>query len=130
MAYQFPVNQIIKIIMVSPRGFRSLALSFEGVTEAPHFHRTSFRIGKKIFATMDEQKNEVMVKLTPAEQSVFSEIDPEMIYPVPGKWGLNGSTFIALRKVKKDLLSDALERAYAGVTEKKVNNQNNYSNPN
>ncbi len=79
---------------------------------------------------MDEQKNEVMVKLTPAEQSVFSEIDPEMIYPVPGKWGLNGSTFIALRKVKKDLLSDALERAYAGVTEKKVNNQNNYSNPN
>jgi predicted DNA-binding protein (MmcQ/YjbR family) len=104
--------------MVSASAFRTLAMSFDGVREEPHFHRTSFRIGNKIFATMDEGKGEVMVKLSPAEQSVFCDIDREMIYPVPGKWGLNGSTFIALKKVKKDILTDAVQRAYQGVSGK------------
>ena len=106
------------VIMVSTKTFRILALAFEGATEEPHFHRTSFRIGKKIFATMDENKQEVMVKLTPAEQSVFCDIDKEMIYPVPGTWGSNGSTFISLKKVKKQILNDALERAWSGVAGK------------
>jgi predicted DNA-binding protein (MmcQ/YjbR family) len=104
--------------MVSASAFRTLALAFEDVTEAPHFDKTSFRIGTKIFATMDVVKNEVMVKLSMAEQSVFCGIDREMIYPVPGKWGLNGSTFIALKKVKKEILKDALQRAYIGVSGK------------
>lgn len=104
--------------MVSASAFRTLAMAFEDVTEAPHFHKTSFRTGGKIFATMDESKNEVMVKLTPAEQSVFCDIDREIIYPVPGKWGLNGSTFIALKKVKKEILKDALQRAYFAVSGK------------
>ena len=37
---------------MTPAAFRKLALSMPGAHKAPHFERTSFRVGKRIFATM------------------------------------------------------------------------------
>ena len=107
--------------MVSVNDLRALALSFDDVNESPHFHRTSFRYNKKIFATCDVQKKEVTVMLSPEEQSVFCAINAEMIYPVPGAWGQKGATFISLQKVNKSILRDALQRAYSKIAEKKKN---------
>jgi hypothetical protein len=39
-------------------------------------------------------------------------VDKEAIYPVPGGWGLAGSTFFDLKKVKKAVLEDALNQAW------------------
>ncbi len=43
--------------MVTAETFRQMALSFPGAIELPHFDRASFRINKRIFATMDEKAN-------------------------------------------------------------------------
>ena len=48
--------------------FRALALSLPEAHEAPHFERTSFRVGKKIFATMTPDGTEAMVRVAPRER--------------------------------------------------------------
>ena len=101
--------------MISLKHFRELALSFAEVTEQPHFEKASFRVKKKIFVTLDEAKNIACVKLSETDQSVYCLIDKTLIWPVPNKWGKQGWTLIDLRKIKKDLLKDALTSAYCSV---------------
>lgn len=99
---------------------RQLALAFEEAEELPHFEKTSFRVKKKIFATLDIERKRAMVKLSEIDQSVFGLFDNSIIYPVPGKWGLQGATYIELDKVSEDILSDALKISYCLVAPKKL----------
>ncbi|HMI65781.1 MAG TPA: hypothetical protein VK517_07095 [Cyclobacteriaceae bacterium] len=101
---------------------RKLALSFEGAIELPHFDKTSFRINKKIFATMDIKNKRVCLLLSLIDQSVFCEVDKSIIYPVPNKWGKKGATFVELQMVRKDIFRDALTTAYCRVAPKKLAN--------
>jgi predicted DNA-binding protein (MmcQ/YjbR family) len=105
--------------MVSQDTFRQLALSFPNAEEQPHFHLASFRVKKKIFATLWEKENKAMLKLSLIDQSVFCSYDQSVFFPVPGGWGKKGATFVDLGKVRKDMLKDALTVAYNGVTTKK-----------
>ena len=104
--------------MVGIDTFREIALSFPETTEQPHFEKTSFRIGKKIFATLDVKKCQACLKLNEIDQDVFSRFDRSVIYPVPNKWGKQGWTFINLQGVRKDLLTDALTTAWSLVAPK------------
>lgn len=106
--------------MVTIATFRKLALSFPEAVELPHFENASFRIGKKIFATLSEKNKKACLKLSEINQSVFSSFDKTIIYPVPNKWGKQGWTFIELSKVKKELLKDALTTAYCEVAPKRL----------
>jgi len=101
--------------MIRSKTVRQLALSFPESDEHPHFHLAAFRVKKKIFATLDEEKKRVMVKLNLANQSVFCAFDSSVIYPVPGGWGRKGATYIDLGKIKKSMLKDALTMAYCHV---------------
>ncbi|HEY0679056.1 MAG TPA: MmcQ/YjbR family DNA-binding protein [Chitinophagaceae bacterium] len=105
--------------MVSLDNFRKLALSFPEAEEQPHFNLPSFRVKKKIFATLWEKENKAMIKFTPLDQSVFCAYGDAVFYPVPGFWGKKGATFVDLGKVRKDMLKDALSVAYEAVTAKK-----------
>ena len=106
--------------MVSIETFSQLALSFEQVTEEPHFQKTSFRIKKKIFATLDTKAQKAVLKLSEIDQSVFCAFDKAVIYPVSGSWGRQGWTVIELKKVKKTMLRDALTCAYRSVAPKQL----------
>jgi hypothetical protein len=55
---------------MTPQAFRKLALSFDGAVELPHFERASFRIGKKIFATLAEKDDEAMVRIAPPARAL------------------------------------------------------------
>lgn len=99
---------------------KQLALSLPEAIQGKHFHITDFRVNKKIFASIHEDKHLVMVKLPIHEQSVFCAFDQEIIYPVPGGWGLKGATFINLKKVRKVMLLDALTVAWKHVAGKKL----------
>ena len=101
--------------MVSIETIRQIALSFPETDEHPHFERQAFRVKKKIFATLLEKNQTLNVKLSSIDKSVFCAFDPAIIYPVPGKWGLNGMTTIELNKVKKSMAKDALTCAYCNV---------------
>lgn len=104
--------------MVSIETFRKLALALPNASEEPHFERTSFRVNKKIFATLDVKKSLVCLLFDPIQQSVFSAYDKSIIYPVPNKWGQKGATYVELKKVRKDVLKDALEQAYNKIAVK------------
>ena len=104
--------------MIGIEEFRKLALSFNEAEEQPHFEKPSFRIKKKIFATIDLKKSIACLKLSLVDQSVFSAFDKTIIYPVPNAWGKQGWTFVELKKVRKDMLMDALTCAYCEVAPK------------
>lgn len=106
--------------MINSKRFRQLALSFPEATEQPHFEKISFRIGKKIFATLDEKDNRACIKLSEKEQGVFCSFDKTIIYPLNNKWGKQGWTLIELKKVPKELFADALTMAYCEVAPKKL----------
>ncbi|MES2566553.1 MAG: MmcQ/YjbR family DNA-binding protein [Bacteroidota bacterium] len=106
--------------MVSVEYFITLALTFQSVDQQPHFERQSFRINKKIFATLDPKAGTVVIKLTAVEQSVFGAYDQSIIYPVNGAWGKQGWTIVELAKVKKEVLKDALTKSYRNVAPKKL----------
>ena len=99
---------------------RIIALSFDEAEELPHFEKPSFRIKKKIFATLDEKKTRVVIKLSETDQSVFCSYDKTVIYPVNGAWGKQGWTIIELDKVRDDIFRDAITTAYCTVAPKKL----------
>jgi predicted DNA-binding protein (MmcQ/YjbR family) len=101
--------------MVDVATFKKWALALPDAVEAPHFEKASFRVNKKIFATLDLKNNRAMLKLPLAEQSVFCTYDKNVFFPVPGFWGKQGATFVDLEKVRKDMFKDALKTAYEGI---------------
>src|SRR4029077_17048921 len=79
--------------------FRKVALALPGAVEGAHQGHADFRIGKRIFATIGYPDDDwAMVKLTPEQQSVLVEAEPEIFRPVPGGWGKYGNTNVRLTK--------------------------------
>jgi hypothetical protein len=104
----------LEMTMVDIPTFRKLALALPDAIEVPHFDIPSFRVNKKIFATIHLKTNRGMLKLPLNEQSVFCAYK-DVFFPVPGFWGKQGATFVDLKKVRKDMFKDALKVAYEGV---------------
>ncbi|MES2649337.1 MAG: MmcQ/YjbR family DNA-binding protein [Bacteroidota bacterium] len=98
--------------MVSIATFKKIAMSFPDVVEQPHFEKQSYRIGKKIFATLDIKNQLACLKLSVADQDIFSAFDKTIIYPVPNKWGQLGWTFVNLLLIKENMLTEILKTAY------------------
>jgi YjbR len=105
--------------MVEIETFRTWALSLPGVTEQPHFNLASFRVNSKIFATLWQDENRAMLKLSLVSQSVFCSYNSAVFFPVPGGWGRKGATFVDLGKVRKDMFKDALTTAFNETSAKK-----------
>ncbi|TFF34664.1 MmcQ/YjbR family DNA-binding protein [Mucilaginibacter psychrotolerans] len=98
---------------------RQTALSLPAVTEEPHFDKISFKIAKKIFATLNEMANRATVKLSPADQDIFCLADSNGVYPVPNKWGKLGWMHIDLDIAKPEMCAALLKVAYCEVAPKK-----------
>ena len=105
--------------MVTNQTVTLLALSYEGVQQAPHFEKISFRVRSKIFATLDEDKMRATLKLSLVDQSVFADMLQGYVYPVPNKWGQKGWTIFDLASISEDVLKDALTLAYCEAAPKK-----------
>jgi len=105
--------------MVTNQNFKKLALSFPEAVEQPHFEKTSFRVKKKIFATLDEKTRIAALKFSPVDQSVFIDISKGAFYPAQGAWGKSGYTYVNLRKVNSAMLKDAMNTSYENVALKK-----------
>ncbi len=97
--------------MVVADQIREMALSFEGTSEEPHFEKTSFRVKKKIYATLTA--NRLVVKLSEIDQSVFVHIAG--VSSVPNKWGKHGWTIFEIDKLSLDVVRDGLSKSYTLV---------------
>ena len=98
--------------MITISQARGLALALPEAEEKSHFNQPDFRVKGKIFAVLHAERDEMMVKLSIIDQSVFCSIDKNVIYPVPGGWGRKGATLINLKKVTRSLFLDALITAW------------------
>ncbi len=72
-----------------------------------------FRVEGKIFATLaHQQKGYGNLMLSPEQQAVFVEEQPEVFLPVAGGWGRKGVTHIRLAAANEDVLAGALHTAW------------------
>ena len=92
--------------------FRRLALGLEGVIEAEHMNHPDFRVGGKIFATLQPGLKKGMVSLSPEQQARFIEEAPKMFEPVSGAWGRDGATSVLLAAADQEMVGEALTLAW------------------
>lgn len=95
--------------------FNALAISLPEVSVEPHFEKTSFRVKKKIFATLNEKEKRATLKFTPEEQEMFRKINPEAIFSVPNKWGKMGWTHLKYEVLSEEIVSELLKVAYLNI---------------
>ena len=98
--------------MLTPEEVKTIALSFEGTDERPHFNRTAFTVKKKIFATLSFEDKTLNLMFTPQMQMIYCPPNSDVIFPVPNGWGRNGATTINLKKATRKLVKSALAEAY------------------
>src|SRR5947207_1372222 len=114
---------------MTPKAFRELALGLPDAHEEPHFERASFRVGKKIFATMTADGSEAMVRVAPREKvQALLEGEPDTFFSYGGWTEKNGSVGVRLKKIKvaqmRELVVDswkhaAPKRLHAALEQKK-----------
>ena len=106
--------------MITPEETKSIALSFEGTDERPHFNRTAFTVKKKIFATLSFKDKTLNLKFSPQVQMIFCPPNSNVIFAIPNGWGRQGWTTINLGKATKKLVKSALTEAYNLRKEKQI----------
>ena len=101
---------------MSQNRFRRVALGLPKVVEGAHQGHADFRVGNRIFATLGYPDDDWgMVKLTPEQQSVLVEAEPEIFRPVPGGWGRQGNTNVRLAKADPVTPQSALTMAWQNI---------------
>jgi hypothetical protein len=106
---------------MSASSFRRIALTLPEAIEGAHHGHADFRVGKRVFATLGyPEKAWGMVKLTPEQQTMLVEAEPEIFRPVPGGWGKRGSTNVRLAKADAKTLRSALSMAWRNVAPKSL----------
>lgn len=110
--------------MVTIEQARRFALALPGTEEYDHVGRPAFRANGRTFATMWVTERRMNIILSQIDQSVFCSFDPDIVYPVPNKWGSHhGATLFELDRVPPEMLEDAISTAYQTVMNKKPNRQ-------
>lgn len=104
---------------MTPAAFRKLALSMPGAHEVPHFRRTSFRVGTRIFATMTADGAEAMVPVHPIARCLALLASDLATYIDHGGWTRRlGSLGMRLSRVDAKVVGDLLRDAWTRVSTK------------
>ncbi len=98
---------------VGDADIRRLALGLPQASEADHHGAPAFRGGGRIFCTIGRIPGKMMVKLDPEDQRNLCLAYPEAMAPVPGGWGLQGSTYVELARIDEPFASMLLRLAHA-----------------
>ena len=106
---------------MNANGFRKLALSFPEAHEEPHMARTSFRVGKKIFATISEDQTEgVITKVEPRERLyALAEEHPKQFFTMGG-WSRMGALGVKLAHADEKLVRELLEASWRRIAGKRA----------
>jgi hypothetical protein len=115
---------------MSAKRFRLTALALPDAIEGAHQGHADFRVGKRIFATLGYPDQDWgMVKLTPDQQVVLVDAEPDIFRPVPGGWGRQGNTNVRLAAADQTTLKSALTMAWTNVAPKSLLKAHNKQQP-
>ncbi len=104
--------------MVTIEQARQLALSLPEVIEQPHFQRASFRVGKKIVATLDETGASAVLKLNQEDLEIMVAGDPITFSKT--SWSHQGWVAIDLNRIQADQFEALLWDVWRRVAPKKL----------
>lgn len=102
---------------MTAQDLRKLALALPEAIEQGHWGRPSFRVKKKIFATLPDNEQAVL-KLPLDVQATVSAAKPETFSV--GSWGHQGWTHVQLAAVEPDELDVLVTEAWRQVAPKRV----------
>lgn len=106
---------------MTSRAFRALALSLPEAHEAPHFERASFRVGKKLFATMTADGTEAMVRVADRELlEALLQAHSETFFSYGGWTDKNGALGVRLAKAEAALLRELVTDAWRRIAPKRA----------
>jgi hypothetical protein len=91
--------------------FRRIALALPEAEEKSHFGKPDFRVRNRIFASLPPGGHAVL-KLTPEEQAMLTEAEPDIFRPVKGGWGRQGWTEVTLSAADETTLRSACLMAW------------------
>ena len=92
--------------------FRRIALALDGASEGSHMGHSDFRVDKRVFASLHDDNQFGMVKLTPDQQALCIEDRASALAPEAGAWGRSGYTRVILEAIDEDTLSEAMTLAW------------------
>jgi hypothetical protein len=90
---------------------RRFALSLPEATEEPHFEKTSFRVGGKIFATMTPEAKQLNVFVDDSETHAVVADDPRVFQELWWGKSLRGVR-VDLPRAEAERVSELLEEAW------------------
>jgi hypothetical protein len=106
---------------MTAKAFRALALALPEAREEPHFERASFRVGKKIFATLTADGSEAMVRVTPRTRLyALLKTQPEVFFSYGGWTERNGSVGVHLKRVDAAQMQELVTESWRLVAPKRV----------
>jgi len=80
--------------------------------EGSHMAHPDFRVGGRIFATLQPDGKRGMVKLTPDQQHEVIASSPSTFEPASGAWGRQGCTMVRLDAIDESTLGEAMTLAW------------------
>jgi len=95
--------------------FRHMILGLTGSAEGAHMGHPDFRVGGRIFATLNADETTAMVKLPVDQQARFIQTQAAF-RPASGAWGLQGATLIDLAGADEEVVGEAATIAWQNVT--------------
>ncbi len=102
--------------MISRELFRRIALGLPAAGENAHMAHPDFRVGKRIFATLDDPKPGcAMLKLNLDQRAMLIAAEPAMFAAVPGGWGTHGATILHLDRADEPTAESAVRMAYSDL---------------
>jgi hypothetical protein len=90
---------------------RKVALSLPDVEEHPYHNGASFRIGKKVLATLWKDRGEAVLNINLEQQEKLIKKNDLSFYQFPNSWGKKGWTGICLDNVSEKELKNAFSLA-------------------
>jgi len=97
---------------VTADDYRRMVLALDGVIEGAHMGHPDFRVGGRIFATLQHGLRTAAVGLSPEDQARLVAEAPGVFSPESGAWGRAGSTRIQLALADEELVGEALTLAW------------------
>lgn len=99
--------------MITEERVRELALGLPEAVEQPHWGNPSFRVRKKIFATLGEYDGLAVLKIPVDEQEVLLDAMPGAFETTP--WSSHGWIGVRLEAIDPGVFADLLEGAWRRI---------------
>lgn len=101
--------------MITVDRFRGIALGMPEAVESAHMGQPDFRIGGRIFATLQPAKGWGVVKLTREQQVRLLGEHPETFAMQNGAWGRQGWTTVRLDDADEEAVGEAVTLAWQNL---------------